>query len=257
MEAEIFDSHAHYDDARFDEERDTLLATLFANGVTGIVNVGTNPQTIRSTLSLAQTYPALYAAVGFYPHETHHCTDADYLWLETILQHPKVVAIGEIGLDFHYDDAPREVQLAAFDRQMQLAQKTGFPVVIHDREAHGACMDMVRRYPKVQGVFHSYSGSAEMAKELIARGWMISFSGSVTFKNAHHLWEAAQAVPLEAMLLETDAPYLAPVPMRGKTNHSDYIRYTAEKIAQLKDLPTAQVLTACAQNARRFFRLHG
>jgi TatD DNase family protein len=252
MQYQIFDAHAHYNDEKF-FDRDAVLQTLFANGVCGIVEAATDIESAKKALSLAEQYEKVYAAVGIYPHETHLAPPDACDQLKKLLSHPKAVALGEIGLDYYYDDSPRETQLKWLDAQMALAAECDKPVVIHDREAHGDCMEAVRRHPHTRGMFHSFSASAEIAKELVKRGWYLSFSGSVTFRNATNLQRAAAAVPLSQLLLETDSPYLAPVPKRGTRNQSDYILYTASVIAQLHNTTVEEVLRQSCENARRFF----
>lgn len=255
MEAKIFDAHAHYNDSRFDADRDALLQSLFQNGVGAIIEAGTDLASSARALSLAERYDGIYAAVGIYPHETHLAPDDAIEQLQRLLQHPKAVAIGEIGLDYHYDDSPKETQKKWLDAQMDLARQTGYGVCIHDREAHGDCMEMVRRHAGVVGMFHSFSGSAEMAKDLLRCGWYVSFSGPVTFSNAAKLRDAAAAVPLSRLLLETDAPYLTPVPKRGQRNQSDNIFHTAFVIAQIHGCEVETVISQAQANAKAFFRL--
>ena len=230
----IFDTHAHYFDQKFDSVEggaDAVLCDLFENqSIAGIVNVGTNLQNARAVIEQAARYPQMYAAVGIHPEDCHFITDpeAALAALSALLENEetrkqnKIVALGEIGLDYHwqsYDNGRipmnKELQAFFFDEQMKLAEKLSLPVIIHDREAHGDCFETVLRYPNVKGVFHSYSGSAEMARELTKRGWYISFSGTVTFTNAARVREAAAAVPRDKLLIETDAPYLAPHPNHG------------------------------------------
>ncbi len=251
----LFDCHAHYNDRRFDADRDPLLRQLFFGDVVGIVEAGTDLASSRRALDLAEQYESLYAAVGIYPHETHLAPADAIEQLEKLLAHPKAVAIGEIGLDYHYDDSPKETQLQWLDAQMELAKKTGYPVCIHDREAHGDCLDAVRRHKGVVGMFHSFSGSAEMAKELVRQGWYLSFSGPVTFHNANKLKEAVQVVPADRLLLETDSPYLTPVPLRGQRNCSDYIRHTAGVIADLRGIDVEALTAQAAENAKAFYRI--
>ncbi len=255
MTGPIFDSHAHYKDERFDQDREQLLDTLFANGVCGIVEAGVDLQTSRQSLTLAEQYENLYAAVGIFPHNTHLAPEDAMEQLYALLQHPKAVAIGEVGLDYYYDDAPKEVQMRFFEAQLALSAETGYPVCIHDREAHGDCLAAVKRYPGAHGMFHSFSGSAQTAKELLQCGYYISFSGTVTFKNAQRAKEVAAVVPLSQMLLETDAPYLTPAPYRGQRNRSDHILYMAQTIADIHGVSTQQVLQATAQNAKRLYRI--
>ncbi len=251
----IFDCHAHYNDGRFDADRGELLSSLLSQDVVGIVEAGTDLASSERALTLAEQYPNLYAAVGIYPHETHLAPQDAMDHLERLLSHPKAVAIGEIGLDYYYDDSPKETQLRFLDAQLDLAKQTGYPVCIHDREAHGDCMDAVRRHRGVKGMFHSFSGSVEMVRELVKHGWYLSFSGPVTFANANKLKEAVQAVPPDRLLLETDSPYLTPVPLRGKRNCSDHIRYIAQVIADLRGMSVEALADQTVQNAKEFYRI--
>ena len=259
----LFDSHAHYYDERFANETeqgaDALLADFFASDVGYIVNVGTNNENNPVCLDYASRYDGMYAAVGIHPSDcAAYGREAmgefrDFLAAHSDFKKHKIVAIGEIGLDYYWEPYDKEHQHFFFRAQMKLAEEMGLPVVIHDREAHGDCFDMARAFPNVRGVFHSYSGSAEMAKELIKRGWYISFSGVVTFKNARKMKEVVEVVPLDRMLIETDCPYLAPHPMRGKLNHSGYLHYTAEGVADILGIPAETVVQATCENAKRFF----
>ena len=257
----MLDSHAHYYDGRFEREAgDTaaLLRSLFDTDVCGIVNIGTDPENSREVVREAARWEGMYATVGIHPGDGQRIEDIDGALgeIEAMLEgakEKKIVALGEIGLDYHYDDTDREKQAYFFEKQLQMAVKYALPVIIHDREAHGDCFDAVCRHPKVTGVFHSYSGSAEMAKDLVRRGWYISFSGVVTFKNAPKVREAVAATPLDRILIETDAPYLAPVPHRGKLNHSGYMRYTAEAIAAVKGISTDDLIRATRENAEHLF----
>lgn len=256
----LFDSHAHYDDARFEENRASLLHEIFTQTpVRYILNAGTNVQTSENALRLADCYDGMYASVGVHPNDAASVADPDAAFdrLEKMLCHPKAVAIGEIGLDYHYDDTPRDLQMAFFERQMDWAARSGYPVIIHDREAHGDCMEVIRRYPTVHGILHSFSGSAEMVAELVKRGWYISFSGVITFRNAAKILDAVRAVPDDRLLIETDCPYLAPVPMRGKTNHSGYLTYTAEAAAAVRGQTLQELCRITTQNALRIYRIKG
>lgn len=257
-----FDSHAHYYDTRFQSEfaggADVLLRRLFADNISHIVNVGDSLKNSKKCISQAACYPQMYAAVGIHPScaGTECDIDSARRALCDMLDDAeanKVVAVGEIGFDYHYDDTDRETQRAYFEMQMRVAEMYGLPVVIHDREAHGDCFDMVCRFPKVRGVFHSYSGSVEMAADLIRRGWMISFSGVVTFKNAERVRAVAQSVPMDKLLIETDCPYLAPHPHRGDCNHSGLLLHTAETIGKLHGLDADTVGRITAENAAMFF----
>lgn len=258
-----FDSHAHYYDDRFSEEyeggADALLSSLFCESVSYVVNIGTSPDTCRAAIAQAKRYPNMYTALGIHPSDAQYLdnVDAALCEIEEMLlnQDNKAVALGEIGLDYHYPDTNRELQLSVFDRQMQMAQRLGLPVVIHDRESHADIMDVVRRYPKVKGVFHSFSGSAEMAKELIRLGYMISFSGTVTFTNARRVVEACASIPMEHILIETDAPYLAPHPERGTLNHSGKLVFTNRRVAELHGITEQEAAKITEENAKRFFRI--
>lgn len=260
----LFDSHAHYYDNRFEQEgdgADALLTALFSSNIGYIVNVGTDIENSEQSIAMAAKYPNIYCTVGIHPSDGQKYSDPDAALadLEQLLGTPesreadKIVALGEIGLDYHYDDTDKERQAYLFEKQLVLAEKHGLPVVIHDREAHGDCLDTVRRHENVRGVFHSYSGSAETAKELLRRGWYLSFSGVATFKNAPKVREAIAVVPNDRILIETDAPYLAPVPYRGKMNHSGYMYYTAEAVAAVKKIDTDTVIRLTSENARRLF----
>ncbi len=269
----IFDTHAHYFDKKFETVEggaDAILQEVFANGVAGIVNVGTNLQNAREVIEQASRYQKMYAAVGIHPEDCHFITDPEAALseLSLLLENAekrkvnKIVALGEIGLDYHwqsYDNGRipmnKELQAFFFDKQMELAEKLSLPVIIHDREAHGDCFETVMRHPNVRGVFHSYSGSAEMAHELCRRGWYISFSGTLTFTNAARVREAAAAVPRDKLLIETDAPYLAPHPMRGKLNHSGYLNFVLEALAQIWGCSPTDAAEQTYQNAIAFFNL--
>ena len=257
------DSHAHYFDARFEEEYgkeavDQLIDSLFeTEGLLAAINVGTSPESSEIALRQAYRHKRMYAAAGIHPSDAQEIADLDRAFerIEELLADPRTVALGEIGLDYHYEGTNRALQHEVFHRQMDMAQRHGLPVIIHDREAHGDCVDVIRAHPCVCGVLHSYSGSAETAKELISRGYMISFSGTVTFKNASRLAEVARALPMEALLVETDCPYLAPHPFRGRINHSGYIPYTVAVIAELHGISPEECAEITAENAKRFFSL--
>ena len=250
----LFDTHAHYDDERFDGDREALLASMPEKNVGLIVNPGCDISSSRTAVALAESFDFVYAAVGIHPE---NCADFVPEQIDTLRQMakaPKVVAIGEIGLDYYWaENPPRELQQEVLRRQLRLAEELGLPVIIHDRDAHGDTLDIVREFPRVRGVFHCFAGSAEMARELIKMGWMLSFNGAVTFKNAKKAPEVIAAVPLEKLMIETDAPYLTPVPHRGERNDSSYVRLVAEKIAQIKGLTPEEVEKATWENGRRFF----
>lgn len=252
----FYDTHAHYDDGRFDSDRETLLPELYRQGIGLINTIGTDIPSSRASIALAEQYPFIYAAVGGWPGNVGDMTEQDLEEYRTMASHEKVVAIGEIGLDYYYDDVPREIQKHWFDRQMALAEELSMPVVVHNRDAHGDCMDMVRKWAgRVTGVFHCFSGSAEMAAELTKLGWYVSFTGVVTFKNARRALEAVAAVPMDRIMIETDAPYMAPVPYRGRRNHSGYVPLVAEKIAEVKGMTLEEVAKITTENGKRFFRI--
>lgn len=259
----FFDSHAHYWDTRFHTETeagaDALIETLLNTTVSGIVNVGTNLETTLLSVEQAKKHDGMYAVGGVHPGDIPDGMSP--LDLEGVFAPlfadpaNKLVALGEIGLDYHYTPFDKERQMAFFEAQMALAERLALPVVIHDREAHGDSFEMIRRFPNVRGVFHSYSGSAEMAKALVSRGYMISFSGTVSFKNARNVKEAASVLPRDCVLIETDAPYLAPHPHRGKLNHSGYLAYTATALAEIWSLPPCDVARITEENALKFFNI--
>jgi len=252
----FYDTHAHYDDGRFDSDRETLLPELYRQGIGLINTIGTDIPSSRASIALAEQYPFIYAVVGGWPGNVGDMTEADLEEYRAMTQHKKVVAIGEIGLDYYYDDVPRDTQKHWFDRQMALAAELQMPVVVHNRDAHGDSMDMVRKWAgRVTGVFHCFSGSAEMAQELTKLGWYVSFTGVVTFKNARRALEAVAAVPMDRIMIETDAPYLAPVPYRGRRNHSGYVPEVAKKIAEVKGLTLEEVAKITTENGKRFFRI--
>lgn len=258
----LFDSHAHYYDEWFGDEAETILRDeVFGGIVDKVVNVGTNNKNNVICIDSAHKHEGMYAAVGIHPEDVRYIEAAPEdevailkdLILEERKGANKVVALGEIGYDFHYEGYDKDKQERFFDLQMQLAEELEIPVVIHDREAHGPCFDMVLKYPRVKGIFHSYSGSAEMARELVRRGWYISFSGVLTFKNAARVREVAESVPLDRILIETDAPYLAPHPYRGKRNHSGLMEYTARTLAEVKGITPEEAAEITYNNACELF----
>lgn len=252
----LFDTHAHYDDERFDADRDELLASMPERGVGLIVNPGCTVETSRTAAELAARFPHVYAAVGIHPENCHDFAPAQIDDLRALAARPKVVAIGEIGLDYYWaENPPRALQQDVLRRQMALAQELSLPVIIHDRDAHADTMAIVREFPQVTGVFHCFTGSVEMAQELLSLGWMLSFNGAITFKNARRAPEVVAAVPLERLMIETDSPYLTPVPHRGERNDSSYVRFVAEKIAAIKGLTREEVERATWENGKRFFRI--
>ncbi len=251
----LFDTHAHYDDARFEPDRDALLAALPESGIGLVVNAGTDIATSHFSQSLAEKYGHVYAAVGIHPHEADSLDMRAIAELAELTQKKKVVAIGEIGLDYHYDFSPREQQRHAFRMQMELAQELGLPVIVHDREAHEDSMQIVREFPKVRGVFHCFSGSLEMGRELLKLGWYLSFTGTITFKNARRALEIVSEMPMDRLMLETDCPYLAPEPHRGSRNDSRFLPLIAQKVAEIRGLPLEEVQRLTTENGKRFFNI--
>lgn len=248
-----FDTHAHYDSGAFDHDREAVLERLPGQGVELVVCPACDMDSARKCVELADRYPYLYAAVGVHPHDAQNVPAGWLAALEALSYHHKVVAVGEIGLDYYYDHSPREVQQDAFRAQMALALKRGKPVIVHDREAHRDCLDVVRAYPNVTGVYHCYSGGLEDAKTLVDLGWMLSFTGAVTFRNARRALEVLRWLPLDRIMIETDSPYLTPEPFRGRRNDSGYVYRVAEVIAEVKGLPLAEVAAATLENGKRFF----
>ena len=248
-----FDTHAHYDDEAFCEDRDVLLASMPERGVDLIVNPGCGESSSLCAMALAKRFPHVYAAVGWHPQEADEFGAESESKLREWAREERVVAIGEIGLDYYYEGASRVKQKDVFTRQLAIAGELGLPAIVHDREAHADCMDIVRRFPGVRGVFHCYSGSVEMASELISLGWYLSFTGAVTFKNAKKAPEVVQSLPDDRIMIETDAPYLAPVPFRGKRNDSTLLEPIAQKIAQLRGVTLQEVASMTMENGLRFF----
>ena len=251
----LFDTHAHYDSRQFDPDRDAVLSALPGHGVELVVNPGCDLPSSRKAIEIAERYPFAYAAVGVHPEDCGNWRDEDVDELRALAAHPRVVAIGEIGLDYYWKDNPRQLQQRVFRSQLALAAELDLPVIVHDREAHGDSLDIVREFPGVRGVFHCFSGSAEMAKELVKLGWMISFTGVLTYKNARKAAEAAQAVPLDRIMIETDSPYMAPVPHRGERNHSGYVGLICERLAEIKGILPEECAGITLENGRRFFRV--
>ncbi len=248
----IFDSHAHYDDEKFETDRREILDGLFSDKVCGIINCGCDLKSSLMSVELANEYEGIYAAVGVHPHEAEDVADEDFSEIIKLLDKKKVVAIGEIGLDFHYDFSPREKQIEMFERQVKLSKELDIPIIVHDREAHEETYKILRKY-QPKGVVHCFSGSVELAKETVKMGMYIGLGGAVTFKNAVKPVEVAAFTPMERILLETDAPYMSPVPMRGKRCTSDMIEYTALKIAEIKNLDYETVVNTACQNTKELF----
>ena len=251
-----FDTHAHYDDVKFDTDREELLAALPAKRIGMAVDCASDAAGAHRVLELAERYPYLYAAVGIHPEEAEGWKEADLAEIEALAGHEKVVAIGEIGLDYHYEDgADRETQRSLLRAQLTLAKELDLPVVIHDREAHEDSLAIVKEFEGVRGVFHCYSGSAEMAKELVKLGWMFSFGGSCTFRNARKTPEVIAALPADRIMLETDCPYLAPVPFRGKRCDSSMLPYICAAIAAFRGAEPTEIEEQTWKNALEFFRI--
>ena len=250
-----FDSHAHLDDGRFDADRAEIFADLPRRGVGLLMNVGCDLPSSERSVALAHAYDFVYAAVGSHPDDAASVDGRLLDRYRALAADPRVRAIGEIGLDYHYEDVPREVQKRAFRLQMQLAREVGLPVVVHEREAHGDAMELLDDFPDVTGVFHCYSGSAEMAKELVRRGWYVGFTGVVTFKNARRAVETVEALPLDRILIETDCPYMAPEPYRGRRNDPSYVPLVAARIARIKGISPEEAGRITRENAVRLFRL--
>ena len=246
-----FDSHAHLDAPRFAADRDEIFAALAEQGP--VMNVGCDLASSERSVALAQKYSFVYAAVGSHPDDADHVDGKLLDAYRRLCAEKKVRAIGEIGLDYHYEDVPRAQQIIAFEQQLELAEALKLPVIVHEREAHGDAMDIVMRHPDVRGVFHCFSGSKEMALWLVERGWYIGFTGVLTFKNARRAVEAAQALPLERILIETDCPYMAPEPYRGRRNDSRFVPLVAAKLAELRGLTPEEAGEITAANAKRLY----
>lgn len=251
----IFDTHAHYDDEKFDADRREVLAAMPEKGVSLIVDPGCDGESSRAACALAQEFPFVYAAVGWHPEEWQSWNGESIALLRSLCAQPKVVAIGEIGLDYYWDTEHKALQKEMFERQLSLAIERELPVIVHDREAHGDCLEIVMNYPEARGVFHCFSGSREMAEELLKRGWYLGFDGPVTYKNARKALEVLEITPLERILLETDSPYLPPVPFRGKRNDSTKLKYIAETVAGVKGVGVEELAEITSENARRLFGL--
>lgn len=250
----IFDSHAHYDDDSFSEDLTELLEGLPSKGISHVVNCGTDINSCRKLAEISDKYNYIYFAAGIHPHEAEDANEGFIEELKAFTKHPKCVAIGEIGLDYHYDFSPRDIQKDVFEKQLILAKELELPVIIHDREAHEDTLKLLKKYtPK--GIVHCFSGSVEMAKDIVSLGMHIGLGGAVTFKNAKKPVEVAKYVPLERLVLETDCPYMTPVPFRGKRNDSSLISVTADFIAELKGISTQELLDKTHENAKNIFAI--
>lgn len=252
----IFDTHAHYDADQFASDREAVLAALPGAGVGLVVDPGCDVASSREAVTLAERFDHVYAAVGIHPEDCAGCTDADFGVIRELCRREKVVAVGEIGLDYYWkENPPRDFQEQVFRRQIELALELDLPVIIHDREAHGDSLRIVLDYPELRGVFHCFSGSPEMAQELLKQGWYLGFDGPITYKNAKRAPEVAAVTPLNRIVIETDAPYMAPVPFRGKRNDSRYLPYVVEKLAEWKGVTPEEMTDITWQNGKRLFGL--
>lgn len=250
-----FDTHAHYDDEQFDLDRFDILASMPKKGVELILNPGCDLKSSKTAVELSEKYSFVYAAVGFHPHEAKHMDDDAFLEIEKLAASKKVKAIGEIGLDYHYDFSPRDVQKNCFIRQLELARKLNLPVIIHEREACADCLDILKDFTDVRGVFHCYSGSWETAKTILSWGWYLSFTGVVTFKNARKALEVISNMPTDRIMIETDSPYLSPVPNRGKRNSSLNLPYIAEAVGKQLNMTSEEIALLTLENGKRFFSI--
>ena len=252
----LADSHAHIDDDRFDKDRDQVIARAAAAGVSLIVNIGADMDSSARSIALSEKYSCVYAAVGMHPHDAKEMREQDYSRIESWAAHPKVVAIGEIGLDYHYDLSPRPVQREVFWRQLDIVRKTGKPFIVNEREAHADTLSIIKTAARdLQGVFHCFSGSVETAREYLNMGFYISVAGPVTFPKSIKTKEVARFIPLDRLLVETDSPYLTPQPYRGKRNEPAYVRIVAEEIAALRNISVAELAAATTRNVRQLFSI--
>ena len=251
----IFDTHAHYDDKAFDGDRDELLSSLPEKGVGLILDPGCNVISSKAALSLAERYPFVYAAVGIHPEELGEDPRGALEEIRKLASHEKCRAIGEIGLDYYWDVSRKEEQKEIFAAQLALSCELDLPVIVHDREAHGDCLEIVKGFPEARGVFHCFSGSPETAEELLRRGWYLGFDGPLTYKNARKALDVLAITPLERILVETDSPYMSPVPMRGRRNDSSNLVYIIKIIAEAKRLPAEEIEQITFENGKRLFRI--
>ena len=252
-----FDTHAHYDAEQFNADRDALLASLPGRGVALVVCPGCDPESSRQSIALAERYGFLYAAAGYHPENLEGAALSDLDAVKALCAHPKVVAVGEIGLDYYWLKTPEERANSRdfFDAQLSLAEELNLPAIVHDRDAHRDCLDIVRAHPGVRGVFHCYSGSLEDAKVLVKLGWMLSFTGVITYKNARKALEVIEWLPMDRIMVETDSPYLTPEPFRGKRNDSGKVHLVAEAIARVKGMDPEEAARITLENGTRFFRI--
>ena len=252
----LFDTHAHVNDPAFDEDRAQLLASLPEKGIGLMMNVGCCLASSRDCADLANTYDYIYASAGSHPDSADEvCDEVLEEYAKLCKRNPKIKAIGEIGLDYHYETIPRQIQQKAFIAQMELAQQLDMPVIVHERDAHNDGMNIIRQFPKVKGVFHCYSGSAEMARQLSNLGWYVGFTGVLTFKNARKAIESAQIVPIDRIVIETDCPFMSPEPFRGRRNDPSRVALVAEKLAEIKGLPVEEIRRITMENGKRLYRI--
>lgn len=249
----IFESHAHYDDERFDDSRDELLEALPAGGIYRVINVGANIPSSRASIALAEKYSYIYAAVGVHPHDTENMTERDIDELKSLSEHKKVLAVGEIGLDYYYDADFKDKQQYWFKRQLELAEQVKLPAIIHSRDAAQDTFDIISSSKVRRGVIHAYSGGVEMARDYIDMGFYIGVGGVVTFKNAKKLVEVVKNIPIERILLETDSPYLSPEPVRGTCNNSQNLKYVVDKISEIKQISPDFIVETTRKNAEQLF----
>ena len=251
----LFETHAHLKDPAFDPDREELMAGLAEKGIGFVMNAGCSLESSREIVAMAERWPWLYGSVGSHPDSANEVNEDVIEAYRKLCRHEKVKAIGEIGLDYYYEDIPREIQKQAFRMQMALAKEVDLPVIVHEREAHDDGMRIVKEFPGVTGVFHCYSGSAEMARQLVNMGWYIGFTGVLTFKNARKAVETAASIPLDRIVLETDCPFMAPEPYRGKRNDPGYLIKMAEKLAQIREISVEEAIFATTENAKRLYRI--
>jgi TatD DNase family protein len=258
----LFDTHTHYDDEKYvlgGKSPYDVIENAFSENVSMILGASIDVESAKRQIELANRYDSFYASVGVHPENCPNVSEIPSTMelFSELIQNSKVKAVGEIGLDYYWkENPPKDCQKAWFEAQLELAEKHSLPVIVHDREAHGDCYDIICKYPNVIGVFHCYSGSREMAKELVKKGWYISFTGVVTFPNTQRLAEVVESIPDDRILLETDCPYLAPVPKRGKVNNSTFAYYTAEKLAEIRNTTVDKIIEQTLENGKRLFRIN-
>ena len=251
----LFDTHAHLNDPAFDEDRESLIWGLQEKGIEFVLNAGCCLESSKDCIAMAEKYPFVYASVGSHPDSADEVDEEVIEQYRIMAKHPKVKAIGEIGADYYYETIPREIQLTAFRMQMELAKELDMPVIVHERNAHDDGMKVVKEFKGVTGVFHCYSGSAEMARQLVDMGWYIGFTGVLTFKNARKAVETAERIPLDRIVLETDCPFMAPEPFRGKRNDPGYLYRMAERLAEIRGISVEEVHAVTTENAKKLYRI--